>query len=155
MNTRLKPMTAADLPTALATEAACYPEPWSQRIFQDCIAARSKGYRCHMLLLEEVVIGHAVLTLIAGELELLNFCLHPSHQGRGLAGVYLAALIAELSEQGAAKIFLEVRRSNTPARRLYLAAGLQEIGVRKNYYRAEGGREDAVLMGADLISAAS
>ena len=59
MNTRLKPMTAADLPTVLATEAACYPEPWSQRIFQDCIEARSKGYRCHMLLLEEVVVGHA------------------------------------------------------------------------------------------------
>ena len=155
MNTRLKPMTAADLPTVLATEAACYPEPWSQRIFQDCIEARSKGYRCHMLLLEEVVVGHAVLTLIAGEAELLNFCLHPSHQGLGLAGVYLATLIAELSEQGAAKIFLEVRRSNTPARRLYVAAGLQEIGVRKNYYPAEGGREDAVLKGADLISAAS
>jgi ribosomal-protein-alanine N-acetyltransferase len=107
------------------------------------------------LLLEEVVVGHAVLTLIAGEAELLNFCLHPSHQGLGLAGVYLATLIAELSEQGAAKIFLEVRRSNTPARRLYVAAGLQEIGVRKNYYPAEGGREDAVLMGADLIAAAS
>ncbi|NCF43746.1 MAG: ribosomal protein S18-alanine N-acetyltransferase [Proteobacteria bacterium] len=155
MHTRLRPMTAADLPTVLATEAVCYPEPWSQRLFEDCIEARSKGYRCHMLLLEDASVGHAVLTLIADEAELLNFCLHPSHQARGLAGVFLAALIAELSEQGAAKIFLEVRRSNAPARRLYRAAGLQEIGVRKNYYPAEGGREDAVLMGADLISAAS
>ncbi len=42
--------------------------------------------------------------------------------------------------------FLEVRPSNTAAIRLYQSQGFSQIGVRRGYYQAVGGREDAVVL---------
>jgi ribosomal-protein-alanine N-acetyltransferase len=39
-----------------------------------------------------------------------------------------------------------VRPSNSAARALYARAGFAEIGLRRGYYPAGGGREDAVVM---------
>jgi ribosomal-protein-alanine N-acetyltransferase len=49
-------------------------------------------------------------------------------------------------EQGAGKIYLEVRPSNTAARALYATHGFAEIGVRRDYYPAADGRENAIVM---------
>ena len=54
-----------------------------------------------------------------------------------------------MAGQGANKLFLEVRQSNTPAQRLYTSAGMHQIGRRKDYYPLGGGREDAILMGIE------
>ena len=140
-------MLSTDLPIVLETEASCYPDPWSQRTFTDCLAAQAKGYRCYVLLLDHRVIGHAVLTVILDEAELLNFCLAPTQQGKGLARGYLESVMTTMAEQGANKLFLEVRQSNTPARQLYASAGLHQIGRRKDYYPLDNAREDAILMG--------
>ena len=148
-DTLLRPMVSTDLPTVLETEASCYPDPWSQKTFADCLAAQAKGYRCYVLLLDGRVIGHTVLSLILGEAELLNFCLTPSQQGKGLASVYLESVLMTMAGQGANKLFLEVRQSNTPAQRLYTSAGMHQIGRRKDYYPSGGGREDAILMGIE------
>jgi ribosomal-protein-alanine N-acetyltransferase len=53
-------------------------------------------------------------------------------------------------ELGSVLIVLEVRRSNTKAQSLYTQAGFNEMSVRRDYYPAEEGREDAILMGLDL-----
>jgi ribosomal-protein-alanine N-acetyltransferase len=45
---------------------------------------------------------------------------------------------------------LEVRASNLPAINLYRKAGFADIGLRREYYPAENGREDAILMGRGL-----
>jgi ribosomal-protein-alanine N-acetyltransferase len=39
-----------------------------------------------------------------------------------------------------------VRESNRPARRLYRQIGFVEVGQRRDYYPAIGGREDALLL---------
>jgi ribosomal-protein-alanine N-acetyltransferase len=147
---QLRPMMSLDLPRVLAIEAASYPDPWNRKTFEDCLAAQTKGYRCYVLLAEESVVGHAVLTVVLDEAELLNFCLAPEHRGRGGAGAYFDQLLQTLQQQGVQKLFLEVRQSNTPARRLYAGAGMHEVGVRKGYYPAGQGREDAVLMAGTL-----
>lgn len=152
-DTLLRPMISTDLPTVLETEASCYPTPWSQQTFTDCLAAQTKGYRCYVLLLDDRIIGHAVLTLIRDEAELLNFCLVPAQQGKGLARGYLDNVITTVAGQGANKLFLEVRQSNTPARQLYASAGMHQIGRRKDYYPLDNAREDAILMGLEWQSA--
>lgn len=143
-------MARADLAAVLAIEAACYPDPWSQQTFEDCLSAQAKGYGCYALLLNDTIVGYAVATVVVDQAELLNFCLAPQIQGQGRAIVYLQKLLDRLVAQGAAQLFLEVRQSNVPARRLYAAAGLSEVGVRKDYYPAHPGREDAILMAATL-----
>lgn len=148
----LRGMTTADLPQVLLTEAACYPEPWSEQTFADCLAGATKGYRCSVLLLDEVVVGHFVFTSVVDEAELLNFCVAPSHQGQGLAKDYFDQMLFEANEMGAAKLFLEVRETNYAARGLYQSAGLSEIGVRKNYYPSADGREDAIVMALEMVA---
>ena len=43
-------------------------------------------------------------------------------------------------------MFLEVRVSNVAARALYAQMGFREIGVRRSYYPAPVGREDAIVL---------
>jgi ribosomal-protein-alanine N-acetyltransferase len=45
---------------------------------------------------------------------------------------------------------LEVRPSNTLAIALYLSMGFVEMGRRRNYYQADGGREDALVLKLSL-----
>ncbi len=70
------------------------------------------------------------------EYEVLNLAVAPRYRRRGVARALLAAVICS------GKWFLEVRESNTAARRLYASAGFQEIGRRRGYY--SNPREDAV-----------
>jgi ribosomal-protein-alanine N-acetyltransferase len=59
-------------------------------------------------------------------------------------------LLEYLIERGAAagmsEAFLEVRPSNTAAIRLYLSLGFEQVGMRRGYYQAVGGREDAAVL---------
>ena len=51
---------------------------------------------------------------------------------------------------GARRTFLEVRRSNVPAQRLYETLGFKETGVRKNYYSHP--EEDALVLSLEMLS---
>ena len=142
----LRRLSSADLFAVLETEAACYPNPWSRKTFEECLAAEAKGYHCYALMCSEAMVGHCVFTVIANEAELLNFCLAPAHQGRGLAREFLEQVLADMTDRGGASIFLEVRESNAAAICLYQGSGFCEIGRRKGYYPHEQGREDALLL---------
>ena len=62
----------------------------------------------------------------------------------GIGTALLQAMLAWLGERGAAQVYLEVRRSNTAAIRLYHRAGFATVSVRRMYYRMP--TEDAVVM---------
>ena len=51
---------------------------------------------------------------------------------------------------GARQAFLEARPSNTPAIRLYQSLGFVQIGMRRGYYQAVDGREDAIVLKRQL-----
>jgi ribosomal-protein-alanine N-acetyltransferase len=51
---------------------------------------------------------------------------------------------------GTDDLFLEVRPSNVTAVRLYESLGLQQVGLRRGYYQAAQGREDAIVMRLSL-----
>jgi len=42
--------------------------------------------------------------------------------------------------------FLEVRPTNTAAARLYHSLGFEQVGIRRGYYQATVGREDAQVL---------
>lgn len=84
------------------------------------------------------------------EIHLLNIAVARAWQGRGLAVELLHALYERCREQRAEALWLEVRPSNARARALYLREGFADIGVRKNYYPCEGGREDALVMRREI-----
>jgi ribosomal protein S18 acetylase RimI-like enzyme len=63
----------------------------------------------------------------------------------------MLALLLERSRQaGMEAVFLEVRPSNLHAIALYQSVGFVTVGLRKGYYQAEGGREDALVLKLEL-----
>ena len=44
------------------------------------------------------------------------------------------------------RIFLEVRVSNSQAVAFYQSMGFKAVGQRRDYYRTDDGREDAIVM---------
>ena len=47
-------------------------------------------------------------------------------------------------------VFLECRPSNRSALKLYKSEGYNEIGIRKNYYPAPNGAEDAIMLAKNV-----
>ena len=62
----------------------------------------------------------------------------------------MRVLLDQAKSACASKIFLEVRESNQPARRLYEKHGFREIGRRRRYY--QNPLEDAILYGYPVAS---
>jgi len=92
-----------------------------------------------------------VYSKVLDEAEILNIAVHPAYQGRGMARNLVLQVIQQLKNEAVERCLLEVRASNTTARGLYDSLGFKPDGVRKNYYRAGDGREDAVLMSKSLL----
>ena len=88
--------------------------------------------------------------MAVGEAHILNISVAPNEQGQGIGRRMLEHLI-ELATGKAETIFLEVRPSNVGAIALYEKMGFNEIGVRKGYYPATNGREDAIMLALELF----
>jgi ribosomal-protein-alanine N-acetyltransferase len=143
----LRPMAEADLPAVMAIENAIYPFPWTLGNFRDSLAA---GYSCWVYAAEGAPIGYAVLVQAVDEAHLLNLSIAAERQRQGWGGALLQRVCAGARERGARLLFLEVRPSNVGALRLYERHGFERIGLRRNYYPAPGGREDALILGLQL-----
>lgn len=140
----LRPMREHDLAQIAATEARAYEFPWTLGIFTDCVRA---GYCCWSLTLDDCVMGYGIMTVAADEAHILNLCVDPAHQRRGYAQQLLEHLLTIAQRHHATIVFLEVRPSNHPARALYARNGFDQIAVRRGYYPAAAGREDALVLG--------
>ncbi|MFC0668066.1 ribosomal protein S18-alanine N-acetyltransferase [Azotobacter chroococcum] len=142
-----RPMTEADLETVLKVEYAAFSHPWTRGIFQDAL----KSYECWLMFEGGQQVGHGVIQVILDEAHLLNITVKPQNQGRGLGLRLLEHLMRRARERQAAECFLEVRASNGGAYRLYERYGFNEVGRRRDYYPAAGGREDALVMVCTLL----
>lgn len=140
-------MSVADLDTVCAIEDRVYPFPWTRGNFDDSLQA---GYLCITAEREAVIIGHAVLAIAAGESHLLNLSIDAHWQRQGYGRAMLMHLIDVARMRGARIMLLEVRPSNAAARALYIAAGFEQLTVRRGYYPDAGGREDALLLALKL-----
>jgi ribosomal-protein-alanine N-acetyltransferase len=142
-----RPMQEADLTDVIEIERRSYPYPWTRMIFSDCLRA---GYSCWVCERQGIIEGYGVLSVAAGESHLLNLCVRPETQQQGIGRNLLKYFISIARRHGAEVIFLEVRPSNKAALELYGKSGFNELGVRKDYYPAAIGREDALILGRVL-----
>ncbi len=144
----IRAMQDADVPAVAAVERASYQFPWSEGIFRDCVRV---GYLCRVVEVSDVIIGHGIVSTGAGEAHILNVCVRPEFRCRGVGRQLLRYLLERSRALGMAEAFLEVRPSNTTAIRLYQSLGFEQVGVRRGYYQAANGREDAAVLRLALI----
>lgn len=136
-------MSVADLDTIARIEGEVYEFPWTRNNFADSLSA---GYSAWVCRLHGDVAGYAVMILVLDEAHILNLSIRGDLQGRGLGRALLEHLIDVVRGYRGRFVLLEVRPSNPAAMRLYRRRGFTEIGRRRGYYPAHGGREDAIVM---------
>lgn len=137
---RIRAMLQADVQRVTLVEQSSYAFPWSDGIFRDCIRA---GYWCQVVELRSDLIGHAVVSMGAGEAHILNVCVRLDCRDQGLGRCLVQQSLDYARSMGMGDAFLEVRPSNPAAIHLYESFGFARVGVRKGYYQASPGREDA------------
>ncbi len=149
LNTQYKfrPMQMGDLESIMAIEPQIYPYPWTRGNFSDSL---SSGYSAWVLMLNNQIIGYSLMMLVLDEAHLLNLSVAKHYQKQGLGRMLLEHMVSIAKSNQMANMFLEVRPSNISAIALYENMGFNEMAVRRGYYPAANGREDAVLMGLAL-----
>jgi ribosomal-protein-alanine N-acetyltransferase len=136
-------MVETDVGGVVTLERASYQFPWSEGIFRDCLRV---GYICRVVMSGNRLIGYGVMSVGAGEAHILNLCIDMASRCQGIGRRLLDYLIDRGAVAGMSEAFLEVRPSNTAAIRLYLSLGFEQVGMRRGYYQAIGGREDAAVL---------
>ncbi|MFK7893210.1 MAG: ribosomal protein S18-alanine N-acetyltransferase [Granulosicoccus sp.] len=145
---RFAPMYLRHVPLVGTMERRNYEFHWSDGIFRDCLKV---GYLCQRVLLDDELIGYGIMQTAADESHILNLCIDKPYQRQGFARLLLEHLIDQARERHAHTVFLEVRPSNPRAISLYQQSGFNEVGMRKNYYDAANGREDALVMARSIV----
>jgi len=143
MEAGFEPMTESRLDEVVAIERRAYRHPWTRGNFSDSLRS---GYQAQLLCAGDVIVGYFVAMQGVDEVHLLNITVDPAHQGHGWGRVLLDALALWARSQRAQWLWLEVRTSNVRAQQVYQRYGYRKVGERKNYYPAEHGREDAIVM---------
>ncbi len=146
---RIRRMSKDDIPAVVEIEKQVYNYPWTEGIFKDCFIA---GYKCWVCEDMENVVAYGILSVAAGEAHIMNICVDPAEQKQGIGRSMVEKMVEAARDRKINSIFLEVRPSNTAAIALYNGLGFNELGTRKDYYPAEEGREDALMLGMELIS---
>ncbi len=144
---QFRSMQAADLVAIMKIEPHVYSHPWSQGNFIDSL---NSGYPACVLEYEGKIIGYSLMMMVLDEAHLLNLSIANAHQKQGLGRLLLEHMIQVAKNKKAANMFLEVRASNISAIALYENIGFNEMAIRRSYYPAHSGREDAVLMGLTI-----
>lgn len=136
-------MAEGDLDQVDAIERQIYSFPWTRGNFADSLRA---GYDAWVVCDTGQLLGYGVVMIALDEAHLLNISVAPQAQGQGLGRRLLAWIEQCAAARQAGSLLLEVRPSNAVAKGLYERSGYERIGLRRGYYPAARGREDAIVM---------
>jgi len=140
-------MRERDLDAVAAIEADVYVFPWSIGNFRDSLLS---AYECWSCWTGGELIGYAVVMTALDEAHLLNFAVASRWQQRGVGAGFLQFLIDRARDANRDVLYLEVRPSNEAGVRLYRRFGFKQLGLRRDYYPAVTGREDALFLGLNI-----
>jgi ribosomal-protein-alanine N-acetyltransferase len=132
-------------------ERRCFSDPWRLQDFQEVLA--SPGIVAAVAVWPEGLGGYLVARRVAAQAEILTLAVAPERHRRGVASALLGHVLDRFTDDGVSEIFLEVRRSNRAAQRLYRHFGFALVGVRRSYYRKPS--EDALILARRPGGAAS
>ena len=142
-NFQLLPLSREEIDAVLSIEDASFSTPWSRQMFSEETQIPFSSFYVMKTVSSAELAGYGGFWAVRGEAHLLNIAVAPSFRKRGLGRFLLRKLFEKMRERNCAVVFLEVRRSNLPARMLYESEGFTMAGERKNYYNNP--QEDALI----------
>ncbi len=144
---QIREMRLDDVSRVILIEREIFLFPWTEMNFADSVKA---GYHCRVLEQNDTLIGYGIMMMGPGEAHILTIGISAQWQHQGWGGKLLQYFIDLAKQQEAVSVLLDVRESNIGAANLYRRLGFKQIAVRKGYYPAMCGREDALVMRLEL-----
>ncbi len=142
----IQEMQLDDLEQVVEIEQQNFSVPWTENGFFSFLL------RSDTLFLvakeEDRILGYMGIMMVLDEGEITNVSVAQTARRRGVGRLLVQTMLDKMRRAGLDMIHLEVRKSNTPAIRLYEQFAFVQDGERKNYY--EEPTEDAVLMSCRL-----
>jgi len=147
---RIRHATVADIPDLKALERdAATAAHWSMKQYETVFSGEYPSRLVLIIEEETVVQGFIAGRTLDSEWEIENIVVAGSARRRGFGARLLGEFLHRAREQGADTVFLEVRESNLPARRLYASGDFVESGRRRLYYQEP--QEDAIVYQLGLV----
>jgi [ribosomal protein S18]-alanine N-acetyltransferase len=148
----VRPIEAEDVPVVSEIARANMPYPWSRQTFADCMKSDYHGWlvSCGDTGLANQVMGYVMTLAQLDECQILNICVRSAQRRKGYALALMQQAIDFSWQQKLRRVFLEVRVSNRNAIAFYRQLNFQQVGLRRDYYPADNGREDALLLALRL-----
>lgn len=149
-----RPMMLNDIEHVHEIDRLSFSLPWSERSFRFELTENhnSVTWVAETVLPDGqiIVIGMIVLWVILDEAHVATIATHPDFRGMGVGRKLLAKGLLAAYQRGARLAYLEVRRSNVLALKMYQKFGFDIVGERPRYYKDNN--EDALLMTLNRIS---
>ncbi|HSM24809.1 MAG TPA: ribosomal protein S18-alanine N-acetyltransferase [Anaerolineaceae bacterium] len=151
MNLFFRKMNFRDLDVVKTIDKLCFSNPWPENAY---LYELENNPNARSWVIEtrneqsNKIIGFAVIWIVLDEAHIGTIAIDPSFQAKGIGQYFLANVCLKLISENISKIFLEVRKSNSKAIKLYEKFSFNIDGERKNYYRDNG--ESAILMSAPI-----
>lgn len=146
-------MRSEDLDVVKSIDKIAFPNPWPENAIKYELEENSNARLWVAELVEgneKKLVAFAVIWVILDEAHIGTIAVHPDFQGNSVARRLLAVICLNLIDENINRLFLEVRKSNVAAIKLYEKFGFEVDGERKKYYRDNG--EAALLMSCFLKS---
>ncbi len=144
MTCRIRRMFEDDVPQVAGLEKDIFSDPWSEESFAIEVKNIKLSYP-FVIEYEGKLAAYAVVWHYLGEAHIGNFAVAPAYRRKGFGRQLMEHILDKFKTYEI--IYLEVRRSNESAIKLYGEYGFAPLYLRQNYY-ADG--EDAVVMVKDL-----
>jgi ribosomal-protein-alanine N-acetyltransferase len=142
----IRPMHKKDVDVIAEMEKRNFSVPWSAESFRRVLDDEfSFGI---VALLKMNIIAYAVFGALGDYAELWNIAVDEGHRRKGVGKEMLRRLIDMCKEKKVSSLFLQVRESNEPARKLYVNNGFTFVMVQKKYYHSPV--EDALVFRLDI-----
>ena len=142
----VRQMTSFDIDDVYQIELDAYTFAWSKNGFYESLLNKKNNF---VLEFQQEIVGFAIIYTVLDETQLLNIAIKQQYKSQGFGFRLLYDIIQNIKAD-VKTMYLEVRKSNMSAQKLYLKLGFVEHGVRRDYYPAVFGREDAMLYKCDL-----
>lgn len=139
--TEIREMTTRDLNEVMVIEQATFASSWPRDIFQQ-ILENNNGHG-YILTLKKEIIGYICILKKGNAIHLANFALKEEYRNKGMGTKFLQQIIDSVSGDFDF-IYLEVRKSNKKAIKLYENFGFKIYQIIADYYLKP--KEDALLM---------
>lgn len=131
-NITIRKMRQDDIEQCINIEKSHNIKILSRKILENDLKKDSNYYL--VATLNNTLVGYIGLSYVLDTADIISIVVKKDYTKNGIASLLLREIISFCYKKEIKNIFLEVRKSNTPAQALYNKFGFFKISERKKYY---------------------